>query len=326
MRKLTIIIAGLVVAAPCALWAATPDVPEFVFLLIEPGSRPGGMGKTFTGLADDINAPYYNPGALALHEKNGVTVMHEPRGIEGIDDMFYDYAAFSYRTGKFGAFGFDVVYLDAGKSERKDDEGRTLGTLHSYMAAPSLFWSYPVRKDLGVAAGLTYAYQHLTDEDTSSKLLFNAAAYYQTPLKGLTAGLAFMRLGADETATRTTGNEQIETTWSPPRSVRLGVGYNVFSNDLNDVTVVGDMSKLLMNLGDGLGDELGQAVYSGGAEYVYAKMVAVRAGYYRDKAGEIDGLTLGFGFTYRGFSFDYARIPEGDLFGDVNRFAVGYAF
>jgi hypothetical protein len=88
MRKFTIIIAGLAVAAPCAVWAATPDVPTFVWLLIEPGSRPGGMGKSFTGLADDINAPYYNPGAVALHEKNGVTLMHEPRGAEGIDDMF----------------------------------------------------------------------------------------------------------------------------------------------------------------------------------------------------------------------------------------------
>ena len=55
-------------------------------------------------------------------------------------------------------------------------------------------------------------------------------------------------------------------------------------------------------------------------------MVAVRARYYHDRWGEMNGLSLGFGFTYRGLSFDYARVPEGNLFHEQNRFAVGYAF
>lgn len=327
MRKFTIIIAALAVAGPAVLWAATRDVTNFAFLLIEPGARPGGMGKSFTGLADDVNASVYNPGALALAEKNAVTVMHEPRPIAGLEDVFYDYVAFSYRTGRFGTLAADIIYSDVGKIPRTNERGEEIGQMHAYSAAPSVYWSYPLRPDLGVGGGLTFAYEHLTDDDIQQQLLFNAGAYYRTPLRGLTTGVAFTNLGTNQTGTRPgENNEEVEVSWPPPRTLRLGVGYNVFSNDLNDVTVLADMSKLLMNLDDGLGDEFGQAVYSGGAEYVYAKMVAVRAGYYRDKAGEITGLTLGFGFTYRGFSFDYARLPEGELFKDVNRFGVGYAF
>jgi hypothetical protein len=157
--------------------------------------------------------------------------------------------------------------------------------------------------------------------------LFNGGVLYKTPLKGLSAGLAFTNLGTNKTGKRINEQEEeIEVSWAPPRAVRLGLAYKVFSSDLNDLTVAADGSKLLMNLDDGLSEEFGQAVYSGGAEYTYAKMVAVRAGYYRDRWGVIKGLTLGFGFAYKSLSFDYARVPEGELFGDRHRFAVGYIF
>lgn len=330
MRKATIIlIAGGIAAAAVTGFSETRDTAQFIWLYIEPGSRPGGLGKAFTGLADDVNASFYNPGGLALQEKNGITVMHEPRGTDELKDIFYDYVAFSYRTGKYGTVCLDVIYSDAGKSDMTDTEGRIIGVMHSYGAAPSLYWSYPLRADLGVGAGLTYAYQHLTDlpGGVDQQLLFNGGVLYKTPLKGLSGGLAFTNLGTNKTVTRVNEEKQeVEASWAPPRTMRLGLGFNVLSTELNDLTVAADGSKLLMNLDDGLSEELGQAVYSGGAEYMYAKMVAVRAGYYRDRWGEIKGLTLGFGFAYKGLSFDYARVPEGEVFGDRHRFAVGYVF
>jgi hypothetical protein len=329
VRILTIIITVVAIFAGVSSWCETRDTARFIWLHIEPGSRPGGFGKTFTGLADDVNASYYNPGGLALLEKNGISVMHEPRGTDELKDMFYDYAAFSYDTGRFGTLCFDVIYSDAGKSDMTDPEKRVIGVMHIYGAAPSLYWSYPVLKDLGVGVGLTYAYEHLTDlpGGVDQQLLFNGGVLYKTPLKGLSGGLAFNNLGTNKTGTRVTEEkEEIEASWAPPRTMRLGLAYKVFSSNLNDLTVAADGSKLLMNLDDRLSEEFGQAVYSGGAEYMYAKMVAVRAGYYRDRWGAIEGLTLGFGFAYKGVSFDYARVPEGEAFGDRHRFAVGYYF
>ncbi|NIT37317.1 MAG: PorV/PorQ family protein [candidate division Zixibacteria bacterium] len=328
MRKLTLIVLAASLAA-AASWCDTKDTTRFNFLLIEPGVRPGGFGKAFTGLADDVNASFYNPGGLALQEKNGISVMHEPRGTGELKDMFYDYVAFSYGMGKYGRLSADIIYNDAGKMDATDTTGRVYGVIHSYMAAPSLYWSYPVRADLGVGAGVTYAYEHLTDQPggVDQQILFNGGVLYKTPLKGLSGGLAFTNVGTNKTGTRRDKEKrEIEVSWPPPRAVRLGLGYRLLSNELNDLTFAADASKLLMNFKEHLDDELGQAVYSGGAEYVYAKMVAVRAGYYRDKWGVITGLTLGFGFAYKGISFDYARVPEGQLFKDRHRFAVGYVF
>ena len=318
MRTLTVIITAIAITAAVPSWCETRDTARFIWLHIEPGSRPGGIGKTFTGLADDVNASYYNPGGLALLENNSITVMHEPRGTADLKDMFYDYAAFAYRTGKYGTLCFDVIYSDAGKSAGRDDQGRETGIMmHIYGAAPSLYWSYPVLKNLGVGAGLTYAYEHLADlpGGVDSQLLFNGGVLYKTPLKGLSGGLAFTNLGTNKTGNRVTEEKQeIEVSWPPPRTMRLGLAYKVFSSDLNDLTVAADGSKLLMNLDDRLSEEFGQGVYSGGAEYMYAKMIAVRAGYYRDKWSDMTGLTLGFGFAYKGLSFDYARVPVGYVF------------
>lgn len=328
MNRLTIIITVAAIFAAVPTWAETEDIPLFLWLLIEPGSRPGGIGKAFTGLADDVNASFYNPGGLALLDKNGISVMHEPRGTGDLKDIFYDYAAFAYRAGKYGTVCFDVIYSDAGKIPMTDDNNRVLGQMHSYGAAPSLYWAYPVRKDLGVGAGLTYAYEHLADlpGGVDQQLLFNGGVLYKTPLKGLSGGLAFTNLGTNKTGMEVNEeNEEIEVSWPPPRTMRLGLAYKILSSNLNDLTVAADGSKLLMNLDDRLSEEFGQAIYSGGAEYIYAKMVAVRAGYYRDRWGEIKGLTLGFGFAYTGLSFDYGRVPEGG-FGDRHRFAVGYVF
>lgn len=329
MRELivTLIAAGVITAAPAQ--AETRDVARFAFLLIEPGSRPGGFGKSFTGLADDVNASYYNPGGLALQEKSGVTVMHESRGTAETHDMFYDYAAFAYRTGRYGTLCVDVIYSDAGRSEITDQDNRVLGVMHIYDVAPSAYWSYPVLKDLGVGVGFTYAYQHLADVPggVDQQLLFNGGVLYRTPLQGLSGGLAFTNLGPNKAAARTHEEESTAgVSWPPPRTMRLGLAYEIFSDRLNDLTAAVDGSKLLMNLDEHLEDELGQAVYSGGLEYVYAKMVAVRAGYYRDRWSAVNGLTLGFGFNYKGIAFDYGRVPEGEAFGDRHRFAVGYYF
>jgi hypothetical protein len=328
MKKITVIIAAAAIFAGILAGAETVDTGRFIWLYIEPGSRPGGIGKTFTGLADDVNASYYNPGGLALQEKSSFSITHEPRGTADVKDIFYDYAAFAYNTGRYGTFCFDVVYSDVGKSDMTDENDRVLGQMHMYGAAPSVYWSYPVRKDLGVGVGATYAYEHLTDQagGTDDQLLFNGGVLYKTPVKGLSGGLAFNNIGANKPGTWVNEGEEEEVSWAPPRTMRLGVAYGVLSTDINDLTFAADASKLLMNLNETLSDEFGQAVYSGGAEYIYAKMIAVRAGYYDDSWGEIKGLTLGFGFAYKGLSFDYARVPEGNLFGDRHRFTVGYQF
>ena len=330
MKSITTLVLAALVALPALSAAATRDSFLFAFLYMEPGGRPGGLGKSFTAVADDTNAGFYNPGGYALQEKNGVSVMHEPRGTGDLKDMFYDYVGMTYGFGKYGRLGATVTYHNSGKIQKTNDQGEVTGYMHAYDVAPSVYWSYALLPEkLGVGAGLTYAYEHLTDEPggVQQQPLFNAGVFYRTPLPRLNVGAAFVNLGTNVKGTRDdSSGETVTYSSPPPRTVRLGVAYTPLSNAMNDLLVTADGSKLLMNLDEGFSTELGQGVYSGGVEYKYAKMVSIRGGYYYDFYGEITGLALGFGFAYKGIGFDYARIPEGSQFENRNRFAVSYTF
>lgn len=327
MRQPTSIILVVIAASviPVAASAETTDVPEMIWLTLDPGGRPGGLGRAFVGVADDVNATYWNPGGLGNLEMNEITVMHEPRGVEGLGGMYYDYAAFAHPTEKYGTFAFSTVFLDAGESDRTDEQGRVLGTIHSYFFAPWFSWGYPLLPSLSVGASYRIAYQHLSDDPGASDTahLFDFGMLYNTPVPKLNLGLSFSNIGpSKERATSSDNTRKIPM----PRMLRAGVSYKILEDDLNDLLATFETSKLLMNLNDGFSTEMAQAVYSGGAEYWYADIVAVRAGYYYDRYGEIKGINLGFGVSYYGLSFDYARVHEGDLFRDNHRFTVGYKF
>ncbi len=316
-----------VILMPALTWAVTRDVPEMIWLTLDPGGRPGGLGRTFVGVADDVNATYWNPAGLTNLERNEMTIMHEPRGIKDLGGMYYDYAAFGRPTEKYGTFAFSLVFLDAGESPRTDENGRVLGTIHSYFFAPWFSWGYPVLPPLSLGISYRIAYQHLSDDtggqDTAH--LFDFGAFYKTPLKGLHAGLVFSNVGRGKKRIISSDREKTQTI-PMPRMARLGLSYKILEDDLNDLLVTVEGSKLLMNLNEGISTELEQAVYSSGMEYWYANIIAVRVGYYYDKFGEITGINLGFGVSYYGLGFDYARVHEGDLFGDRHRFTVSYKF
>jgi len=326
MRGWKIYIALVLTAASAA--AETGGSPAFGFLTIEPGARPGGVGKAFTAVADDAYAGYYNPGGFGLQTRTTLTFMHERRAAADVKDFFFDYVAGGWSIGKGGRLGASIAYHNSGRVETTDPQGAPLGTLHLYHVAPSVYWGYPLFARLGIGVGLTYAYEHLSDRagGVNRDLLASAGALYRTPLPGFQIGLAFSGLGPNIQADARGSGVTNAYNSRPPRTARLGLAYYAVSNDLNDLLVTADGAKLLINLNDHLDDELGQAVYSWGAEYVYAKMIAVRAGYYLEKTGVVEGLTLGIGVTYRGFTFDYARIPEGELFQNQNRFSFGYGF
>jgi len=68
-------------------------------LVLDVGSRPLGMGGAFAGLADDMNAAFYNPGGLAWAK--GVTLsMSNPENVAAIQ---------SYPTGYGASFGLAIV-------------------------------------------------------------------------------------------------------------------------------------------------------------------------------------------------------------------------
>jgi hypothetical protein len=73
------------------------------------GARPLGMGGAFTSVADDVNAPLFNPAGTAQMEKTEITFTYS-RLFTGVDlqglNIYSNYAAFAQPTKNIGSFGF----------------------------------------------------------------------------------------------------------------------------------------------------------------------------------------------------------------------------
>jgi hypothetical protein len=83
------------------------------------------------------------------------------------------------------------------------------------------------------------------------------------------------------------------------------------------------VNKLLVGLGDGVSDELQQTVLNGGAEFTYANLISVRAGYIYDQEGSIKTPTLGAGLRPIDLlQLDFSFIPSQDDFALANTLRV----
>jgi len=86
------------------------------FLSWGTGARAQGMGRAFTGLADDISAIMYNPAGLAFQNPLQITTHH----VFLFYDTIYDFAAVSYPVSGIGTFGLGYVRLSSFGYDARD--------------------------------------------------------------------------------------------------------------------------------------------------------------------------------------------------------------
>ena len=80
------------------------------------GARSMGMGKAFTGLADDPSAIYYNPAGLALQNPLQVTAQH----VFLFEDTFFDFGAVTYPVSGIGTFALSFIGLTSLNYDYRD--------------------------------------------------------------------------------------------------------------------------------------------------------------------------------------------------------------
>jgi len=122
------------------------------------GARPMGMGGAFLGLADDENAVYYNPAALAFLDKFGVTTLWSPQF------GFVDYGGVGL-AGKYVGLSTSILY--SGSIDVPNEFGADTGTSFSYISGNGVIgFGYPLFSGLSVGGKVKYYYSHLTVNST----------------------------------------------------------------------------------------------------------------------------------------------------------------
>ena len=311
--------AALLILIPVGVALADAVSITVPWLTMDPGARPGGMGKAFCAVADDVHATYYNPAGLGFFSDHMVGAMHSDRSIEG-NDIYYDYLGYIQGFEDIGTFGIWALYSNAGLIAITKYSPQPIGYMAAYGLCVGLSYGYDIVEDaLGVGGTLKYVYDHLSNDNVAQAVAFDAGLLWRTPLEKLSLGAMVMNLGTDLV--------YLKEEEPLPRLLKLGLAYEIpFDDDFNEMRFSFDYSKYLLELTDDVGTELGEAVLGVGGEYWYAGIVGLRVGYYYDESGAVKGTSFGFSVRYLGIQFDFAQQPEGELFGMKNRFSVSYTF
>jgi hypothetical protein len=346
MKEFSIFIIIVVLMSLFPLNLLAQGEATVLFLMINPGARQGGTGEAGVALADDANAIYWNPAGLAfqyedpeLDKKGEATLMHVnwlPQF--NLSDMYYDYAAARY-------------HLHGESIFTGEDSPEELGRFNSSEVAVTGSYALKVKQNLGLGVNLKFIHSRLSPIEVSvgaekgkgiaSSFAVDLGVLY---LPGFTDKL---RLGANiSNIGPKVSYVDFEQADPLPTNLRLGFAYYIVKSAFNQLTLVYDTNKLLVNRDstkvDGVfeamfysswssGDGFKKFTHSFGLEYWYTNLIALRAGYFYEdpSAGGRKFWTFGGGLRYSVFGFDFSYIygtVDDNPLSDTMRFSLGVRF
>lgn len=284
------------------------------FLKIGVGARAVGMGEAFCGVADDINALYWNPAGLSNIGERQATAMY----ISWFQSMNYAYLAYGQPIRDWGVFAGGITYLSSGDIPKTTvdsggnyvDEGTNFS---AYDLAFTIGYGRKMAGDFSLGGAFKVISEKIESENATAFAVDIGGVYKGLRIKDrvVPVGIVIQNIG--------TGIKFISKADSLPINIKMGSSYPVeFPQIKSSLTLAVDVNYPL--------DNDFNAHF--GSEFWYKGMVAIRLGYKTDTIKEIDalsGLSIGGGFRYKGYGIDYAWVPYGDL-GTTHRASLMVSF
>jgi len=261
----------------------------FPFLKIGAGARQSGMGGVFTGVGDDINTIYWNPGGLG-HLRRWQWAATYNRWFSDIYQGQFAYAK------QFRIFGSHKTTFAGAINYLGMPDWDATGGLHQAVSAGHVVASISAGQRLDwlsdiVSIGVTFKSIYSNFDQLSSKGLATDFGLLVRPHRfkfkndGLfkygvfTFGLAYLNLGSDVTV--------VNETSSLPATLRAGMSLNMGRYDGFSLLLATDaVSVKNRDLTFGLGTELW-----------WRQALGVRIGY-RFNGPDLGNFTAGFGFRW----------------------------
>jgi len=280
-----------------------PGTATGSFLKIGSSARGAAMGDAYSALCEDASAVYYNPAGLNYTGNLGFTFMHAI-WFEGVS---CESLGVNLNLPNFGKVGLGVQYLAVGSMPGADALGISTGDFFPGDLAISL--SYAMNMS-GYDLGVTAKYISLTVTKSASTFALDLGAIKKINISGTNAAVSFTARNIGLPVSFGSVSEGL------PGSINLGIALD----PLRDLTVSAEACLPWDN----------SLFVMAGAEY---KLDAgdfdfkIRAGYNARtaQAGELGGLTAGFGAISGDYALDYAFIPLGNL-GYTHRISVSVVF
>jgi long-subunit fatty acid transport protein len=305
------------------------------FLLIEPSARYTGMGNAGVASHDELQAAYYNPGAIGRMQGFGVQFTHSI----WLADITYDYVVALARMGSAGNLLVNVTSLNSGEMDVRTVE-QPLGTGEKYSVsniAMGIGYGRQITDRFSMGFQITYLQETIWHSSLSTMAISVGTMYNLTP-NGIRLGASICNFGLpagysgrdlriiydndpDKYGDNSSLPGEIYTEKHPlPVLFRVGLSWPIRLNENNQFQLAVNAFHPNDNTES----------LSFGGEWVIFKSMALRAGYQNLflKDSEV-GLTLGAGLNLNlqgtNFRFDYGWADHGRL-ENTQRFTLGFMF
>ncbi len=258
------------------------------------GARAAGMGDSFTAVADDVTAIFWNSAGLADLESSELTFAHN----SWIQDSNSENIGYAHPLGRYGTIGGGFAYTGYGSFERRDEFGALLsGKTSSYdLGIVAAYGIGPFAGHCGGAA-VKYYYQSIFGEGSSAIALDLGGITHLGSL--LSFGVNARNIGVLMTSS--------DMSFDLPMGLRVGAALHPTIGDNHKLIFAIDTDARLENFDR----------FNLGLEYSIARTAAVRCGYvvkrYDNDLDGLSNLSLGLGGLYKGVKMDYAFSANGDL-------------
>ena len=314
------------------------------FLNISPESRAGGMGDAGVATAPDVNSQHLNPAKYAFMEgKMGAGVSFTPWLRKLVNDINMSYVAGYYRLDDMQAISASLRYFSLGSISYTDLNGTPQGEGKPNEFALDAAYSRKLSDVFSAAVAFRYIRSDFNarqeDLEPGDAFAADIAFYFKKPVKmngqnsEFSAGMNVSNIGSKLSYDGGTTKDFI------PTNLKIGAGFATEIDDYNTISFALDFNKLLVptpqpssdkqanddakeqsttaaifssfnDAPNGFDEELQEISLSFGAEYLYDKQFAIRAGYFHENEnkGNRRYATAGIGLKFNTFALDASYI------------------
>ncbi len=280
------------------IYGQSPGESAFNLLRVNFFPRAVGLGETYVAMGDDAGSLWWNPGSAGwLEHSEAFITYHE--WFMGIRDI---YGGVAYAT-RMGVFGLGLVYSGTSGIEGWDENNNQTSELSQHSGI--LNFTYGRRLNSSATIGFTFKglYDKIASE-TGTGFGLDLGVNYLIA-ENLKCGAAVKDFG--------TSMKYGSSSASLPTSGRIGLAYS-------------PIKELNLLLDAELMRHTNPTIHFG-SEFWIKDILALRGGLKtKPNTGPISFYTVGLGFKFQSFYFDYAFVPFFEGLGMTHRFLIGARF
>lgn len=332
LKKSSIIFFTLVIILLTAdmTWAISKSGTSAAqFLKIGIGPRATALAGSFSGLADDATALYWNPAGIAWIGQRSFLATHT----EWFADINHEFAGLVIPLSASSVLGASFTALSTPDMEQTTiDQPDGTGIFFDVQdIAVGLAFARRMTERFSFGVNVKFIQQKLFNE-TASTMAVDLGGMLHTGFNGLRLGIAMnnfggkLRLdGRDLIVSYQNNPANLETqSWPLPINFRIGLAMDIIGAQEGFFT---NESQRLTMLVDGNNVNDAPETLSFGVEYGWNENFFLRGGYRLNHDLESFSGGLGFHFPVQRWMIqaDYSLSAMGDL-GYINRIGLGFQF